>query len=159
MENYQKMYSTLFNAITDALAQIENQNYGDAKDILISTSQQRIDEAPSQRGERQQCRPRRRVCRQANVTRASRSKARLRPVTNCRRFMAKPCTPHLITRKGYATSVRQQSCQRLCNPQVEQFFKIEPANVWGRGGGPLFPFFGGVEGGLFSFRGKRTAPL
>ena len=28
--------------------------------------------------------------------------------------MAKPCTPHLITRKGYATSVRQQSCQRLC---------------------------------------------
>ena len=26
MENYQKMYSTLFNAITDALAQIEKQN-------------------------------------------------------------------------------------------------------------------------------------
>jgi len=39
MENYQKMYSTLFNAITDALAQIENQNYGDAKDILISAQQ------------------------------------------------------------------------------------------------------------------------
>ena len=31
MENYQKMYSTLFNAITDALAQIEKQNYGPAK--------------------------------------------------------------------------------------------------------------------------------
>ena len=39
MENYQKMYSTLFNAITDALAQIENQNYCDAKDILISAQQ------------------------------------------------------------------------------------------------------------------------
>ena len=45
------------------------------------------------------------------------SKARLRVVTTCRRFMAKPCTPHPITRKGYATSVRQQSCQRLCNAQ------------------------------------------
>lgn len=36
MENYRKMYSTLFNAITDALAQIENQNYGDAKSTLIA---------------------------------------------------------------------------------------------------------------------------
>ena len=39
MENYQKMYSTLFNAITDALAQIENQNYGDAKFTLIAAQQ------------------------------------------------------------------------------------------------------------------------
>ena len=39
MENYQKMYSLLFNAITDALAKIENQNYGDAKDMLISAQQ------------------------------------------------------------------------------------------------------------------------
>ena len=39
MENYQKMYSLLFNAITDALAQIESQNYGDAKDMLISAQQ------------------------------------------------------------------------------------------------------------------------
>ena len=39
MENYQKMYSTLFNAITDALAQIENQNYGDAKSTLIAAQQ------------------------------------------------------------------------------------------------------------------------
>ena len=39
MENYQKMYSTLFNAITDALAQIEKQNYGDAKSTLIAAQQ------------------------------------------------------------------------------------------------------------------------
>ena len=39
MENYQKMYSTLFNAITDALAQIDNQNYGDAKPTLIAAQQ------------------------------------------------------------------------------------------------------------------------
>ena len=42
------------------------------------------------------------------------SKARLRDVTNRRRFMAKPCTPHLI-------------------PQAAQLFKIETANVGGRG--------------------------
>ena len=64
------------------------------------------------------------------------SKARLRDVTTRRRFMAKPCTPHPITRKGYATSVRQQSCQRLCNPQAAQLLKIETANVGGRGGLP-----------------------
>ena len=45
------------------------------------------------------------------------SKARLQDVTICRRFMAKPCTPHLI-------------------PQAEQLFKIETANVGGRGGLP-----------------------
>ena len=39
MENYQKMYSPLFNAITDALAQIEKQNYGDAKSTLIAAQQ------------------------------------------------------------------------------------------------------------------------
>ena len=39
MENYQKMYSTLFNAITDALAHIETQNYGDAKSTLIAAQQ------------------------------------------------------------------------------------------------------------------------
>ena len=59
------------------------------------------------------------------------SKARLQSVTTRRRFMAKPCTLHPITRKGYATSVRQQSCQRLCNAQRVQFFKIETANVGG----------------------------
>ena len=31
--------STLFNAITDALAQIENQNYSDAKSTLIAAQQ------------------------------------------------------------------------------------------------------------------------
>ena len=39
MENYQKMYSTLFNAITDALEQMESQNYGNAKDTLIAAQQ------------------------------------------------------------------------------------------------------------------------
>ena len=45
------------------------------------------------------------------------SKARLQDVTNRRRSMAKPCTPHLI-------------------PQAAQFFKIETANVGGRGALP-----------------------
>ena len=70
------------------------------------------------------------------------SKARLRVDTTCRRFMAKPCTPHPITRKGYATSVRQQSCQRLCNPQAAQLFKCQSANAkpfsWGSKGAILF---------------------
>ena len=39
MTDYQKMYTTLFNAVTDALAKIEAQNYGDAKDLLISAQQ------------------------------------------------------------------------------------------------------------------------
>ena len=37
--DYQKMYTTLFNAITDALSKIETQNYGDAKETLISARQ------------------------------------------------------------------------------------------------------------------------
>ena len=65
------------------------------------------------------------------------SKARLRVVTTCRRFMAKPCTPHLITRKGYATSVRQQSCQRLCNAQRVQFFELLSCNGGVKGQSPL----------------------
>ena len=39
MTDYQKMYTLLFNAITDALAQIEKQNYGDAKSTLIAAQQ------------------------------------------------------------------------------------------------------------------------
>ena len=31
--NYEKMYHLLFNAITDALEQMEKQNLGNAKDI------------------------------------------------------------------------------------------------------------------------------
>lgn len=43
MEVYQKMYTTLFNAVTDALEKIEAQNYGDAKDLLIAAQQQAED--------------------------------------------------------------------------------------------------------------------
>ena len=39
MANYEKMYSSLFNAITDALEQIEQQNFGSAKDLLIAAQQ------------------------------------------------------------------------------------------------------------------------
>ena len=72
--------------------------------------------------------------------------------------MAKPCTLHLITRKGYATSVRQQSCQRLCNAQRVQFFKPKTANVRGRGGRPLVLSLGGCKGG-YSLSRKRVSPL
>ena len=40
MENYAKLYHLLFNAITDALEQIEKQNFGSAKDLLIAAQQQ-----------------------------------------------------------------------------------------------------------------------
>ena len=73
------------------------------------------------------------------------SKARLRVVTTCRRFMAKPCTPHLITRKGYATSVRQQSCQRLCNAQRVQLFELLSCNGGVKGQSPLHSL-GGPRG-------------
>ena len=43
MTDYQKMYTLLFNAITDALMQMEKQNYGSAKEILVS-AQQRAEE-------------------------------------------------------------------------------------------------------------------
>ena len=43
MTDYQKMYTMLFNAITDALMQMEKQNYGSAKETLIS-AQQRAEE-------------------------------------------------------------------------------------------------------------------
>ena len=72
--------------------------------------------------------------------------------------MAKPCTPHLITRKGYATSVRQQSCQRLCNPQAAQLFEPQTANVRGRGGRPLVLSLGGCKGG-YSLSRKRVSPF
>ena len=39
MEVYQKMYYLLFNAITDALKQMDAQNYGEAKETLISAQQ------------------------------------------------------------------------------------------------------------------------
>ena len=39
MTDYQKMYTTLFNAVTAALKKMEVQNYGDAKELLISAQQ------------------------------------------------------------------------------------------------------------------------
>ncbi len=38
--DYQKMYTTLFNAITDALEQMESQNFGTAKETLIAAQQE-----------------------------------------------------------------------------------------------------------------------
>ena len=40
---YEKMYHLLFNAITDALEQMEKQNLGSAKDLL-TTAQQKTQE-------------------------------------------------------------------------------------------------------------------
>lgn len=37
---YRKMYYTLFNAITDALEAMEQQNYGQARARLIAAQQQ-----------------------------------------------------------------------------------------------------------------------
>ena len=51
--------------------------------------------------------------------------------------MAKPCTPHPITRKGYATTVRQQSCKRLCNAQRVQLFELLSCNGGVKGQSPL----------------------
>ena len=41
--NYEKMYHLLFNAITDALEQMEKQNLGSATDLL-TTAQQKTEE-------------------------------------------------------------------------------------------------------------------
>ena len=38
--NYEKLYHLLFNAITDALEQMEQQNYGTAKNLLITAQQE-----------------------------------------------------------------------------------------------------------------------
>ena len=43
MPDYQKMYSTLFNAITDALEEMQQQNIGLAQDRLIA-AQRRTEE-------------------------------------------------------------------------------------------------------------------
>ena len=43
MNEYKVMYLTLFNAVTDALAELENANYGKTKDILITAQQQAED--------------------------------------------------------------------------------------------------------------------
>ena len=95
--DYQKMYTTLFNAITDALSQIETQNYGDAKETLIS-AQQKAEEmyiTALQKRRAQQCRARTQSAAMLPSLAPHDSKARLRVVTTRRRFMAKPCTLHL----------------------------------------------------------------
>ena len=40
MPDYEKMYLLLFNAVTDALEDIADCNYGAARDLLISAQQQ-----------------------------------------------------------------------------------------------------------------------
>lgn len=37
--DYKQLYALLFNASTDALEQIDEQNYGKARDILIAAQQ------------------------------------------------------------------------------------------------------------------------
>ena len=39
MTDYRKMYLLLFNAITDALEQLDAQNYGEARNTLIAAQQ------------------------------------------------------------------------------------------------------------------------
>ena len=39
MENYQKMYLLLFNAITDSIESIEKLNIGSAKETLVQAQQ------------------------------------------------------------------------------------------------------------------------
>ena len=39
MEDYAKLYHLLFNAITDALEQMNTQNFGSAKETLVSAQQ------------------------------------------------------------------------------------------------------------------------
>ena len=86
----------------------------------------------------QQCRPHA-VCRRATVTRASRSKARLRLVTN--------------RRDSWRSHVhRTYIAQRV------QFFELQSGNVRGRGGRPLVLSLGGCKG-EYSLSRKRVSPF
>ena len=105
-------------------------------DLVGVQPNHRLSPVPTMR-RAQQSRISQAVCRQTNVTRASRSKARLQHVTTRRRFMAKPCTPHLI-------------------PQAEQLFKLQATNVGGQGAAPL-AFSWGSKGAILSR--ERMAPL
>lgn len=40
MPDYQKLYTTLFNAITDALEQIEHRDFAKAKQLLMQAQQE-----------------------------------------------------------------------------------------------------------------------
>ena len=44
MSEYKKPYLILFNAITRAIEQIEKQNFGEAKEILIKSQQEAEEE-------------------------------------------------------------------------------------------------------------------
>ena len=105
-------------------------------DLVGVQPNHRLSPVPTMR-RAQQSRISQAVCRQTNVTRASRSKARLQHVTTRRRFMAKPCTPHLI-------------------PQAEQLFKLQATNVGGQGAAPL-AFSWGSKGAILSR--ERMAPF
>ena len=87
----------------------------------------------------QQCRARRQSAAVLPSHAPHDSRARLQHVTNRRRLMAKPCTPHPIA-------------QRV------QFFKPKTANVRGRGGRPLVLSLGGCKGG-YSLSRKRVSPF
>ena len=39
MPDYQKLYTLLFNAVTDALEEMEKLNFGRAKELLIAAQQ------------------------------------------------------------------------------------------------------------------------
>ena len=79
------------------------------------------------------------VCRRDTVTRASRSKARLRLVTN--------------RRDSWRSHVhRTYIAQRV------QFFELQSGNVRGRGGRPLVLSLGGCKGG-YSLSRKRVSPF
>lgn len=39
MVDFAKLYFTLFNRVTDALTELDNANYGNAKNILIEAQQ------------------------------------------------------------------------------------------------------------------------
>ena len=79
------------------------------------------------------------VRRQTSVTRASRSKARLRLVTN--------------RRDSWRSHVhRTHTAQRV------QFFELQSGNVRGRGGRPLVLSLGGCKGG-YSLSRKRVSPF
>ena len=89
MEDYAKLYHLLFNAITDALEQMNAQNFGSAKETLVSAQQKQKKFLLQQRTEKEAALsaaseampPPQNICRQSPVTRASRSKARLISVT------------------------------------------------------------------------------
>lgn len=40
MPNYQKLYTLLFNAFTDAIEQLDLRNFGNAREVLIRAQQE-----------------------------------------------------------------------------------------------------------------------